>query len=81
MRSCLVNHQQNQSNARPVRSAEVVVTLVTTDTTALASAEENTAFDELPLEQAMHRRANAMTNVLINIMDRPVPMRFFGLNE
>jgi hypothetical protein len=76
-----VNHQQNQSNAQAVRSAEVVVTLVTTDTTALASADETAAFDELPLEEAMHRRANAMTNVLIDIMDRPVPMRFFGLNE
>lgn len=72
---------QHQSGVQANGLDQVVVTLIATETTSLANVEEAPAFNELPLEAAMNRRANAMTHILIEIMDRPVPQRFFGLNE
>lgn len=76
-----MNSLQNQTHTGVMRPDQVVVTLVTTETTTLASGEADEVASELPLEQAMQQQANTMTDVLIKIMDRPVPMRFFGLNE
>lgn len=81
VRTYSMNFLPNQSNVPAGGSDQVVVSLIMTKTTILASPEGNPAVDELPLEQAMHRRAEAMTDVLTDIMERPVTPRFWGLNE
>lgn len=59
----------------------VVVTLTLTETSTLSSSDSRLDPAALPLEKAMHRRAEAMTDVLTEIMDRPLTPRFWGLNE
>lgn len=79
--SCSMNFLPNQNSVPAGGSDQVVVSLLMTKTTVLSSLEGNAAEDELPLENAMHRRAEAMTDVLTEIMDRPITPRFWGLNE
>jgi len=57
------------------------VALTVTETAVVSSTEGNPATNELPLETALQRRADAMTEVLAKIMDRPPASRFWGLNE
>lgn len=76
-----MNVLPNQSNVPAGGSNQLVVSLIVTETTLAKTAEGNSSLDELPLERAMHRRAEAMTDVLTEIMDRPVSPRFWGLNE
>lgn len=76
-----MNFLPNQTSAAAGGSDQVVVSLLMTKTTVRSNLEGNAAADELPLENAMHRRAEAMTDVLTEIMDRPITPRFWGLNE
>jgi len=76
-------------NLLPTRCSEpaasgsnpVVVSLTVTETTVANSLEGNLSTNELPLEAALHRRADAMTEIMAKIMARPAAPRFWGLNE
>ena len=77
-----MNCQTNKSSERSSGSGPVAVPLIAAaETAAFPNCEGNSVVQELPLEQAMHRRAEAMTDVLTKIMDRPAAQRFWGLNE
>lgn len=77
----LMNLRPNPNSAPAGRPNPFAVSLIVTETTVLKPAEEIPSVDELPLEKAMQRQATAMTDVLTEIMDRPVTPRFWGLNE
>jgi hypothetical protein len=81
VRTCSMNFLPNQSNAPASGSDQADVSLLMTKTTTVTSTKGDFAANELPLEKALHRRADAMTDVLTEIMDRPVTPRFWGLNE
>lgn len=76
-----MNSLPNQINAPAGGSNPAIVSLIVTKTTFLTTTEGDSTLNELPLERAMHRRAEAMTDVLTEIMDRPITPRFWGLNE
>lgn len=76
-----MNFLPNQSNVPAGGSSQIAVSLLVTETTLLTQPEDNIAVAELPLEKTLHRRADAMTDVLTEIMDRPLTPRFWGLNE
>jgi len=60
---------------------QVVVSLISSETTFLAGEPENPATSEPELEAEMHRRADVITDVLARIIERPVAPRYWGLNE
>lgn len=76
-----MNVLPNQARVPAGGSNLALVSLLVTETTVLAQAEGNSPANELPLEKALHQRADAMTDVLGGIMDRPLTPRFWGLNE
>lgn len=76
-----MNCLPNQSSLQASGPSPVVVTLITTEASVLTSSEVTSTASELPLEKTMHRQAEAMTDVLTQIMDRPLTPRFWGLNE
>lgn len=76
-----MNILPNQNTASVSKPNAVLATLTLTETSTLSSSESRLDQAKLPLEKAMHRRAEAMTDVLTEIMDRPMTPRFWGLNE
>jgi hypothetical protein len=76
-----MNNPLNQTTKQAGGAGPVAVSLLTTQVTVLAGDAGNSEGKGLAPEQAMHHRANAMTEVLKNIMDRPAAPRFWGLNE
>ena len=75
-----MNCLPNNTSERTSGSSQVVVALIATETTVL-STTGNTPISGLTVEEKLQRRAEAMTDVLTEIMDRPVAQRFWGLNE
>jgi len=76
-----MNCQLNQTSEPTQAPSPVVVSLLLTETATRTSSAEISAANELILEAAMRRRADAMTDVLTGIMERPLTQRFWGLNE
>ena len=76
-----MNVLPNQTSIPAGGSSQIAVSLLATKISALKTAGEYPTAKELPLEKAMHQRADAMTDVLVKIMDRPLTPRFWGLNE
>jgi hypothetical protein len=76
-----MNYLPNSINVPAGGANPALVSLIVTETTIRTTTEGNSAANELPLEKAMHRRADAMTDVLTEIMERPTTPRFWGLNE
>lgn len=74
--NCLPNQISEPSGA-----SQLVVSIIATETTVLSSTTGNSSVNGLKLEEEMHRRADAMTDVMNKIMDRPPAPRFWGLNE
>jgi hypothetical protein len=73
----LLNKTTDQANA----PGHVVVSLITTESKILNRATDTSGADQLVLQDELRRRADAMTEVLQKIMDRPAAPRFWGLNE
>ncbi len=73
----LLNKTTDQANAQ----GPVVVSLLATESKVLTRITDDSGVDELVLENELRRRADAMTEVLQKIMDRPAAPRFWGLNE
>jgi len=80
MRAYGMNCRPNQIS-EPKGTSQMVVSLIATKTTVLSSPPANSSGNGLKLEEEMHRRADAMTDVLTEIMNRPSTPRFWGLNE
>jgi hypothetical protein len=76
-----MNSLPNHTSATAGGADQRIVSLLVTETTVLTKAESNSPSPSLPLEQAMQQRAAAMTDVLSEIMERPITPRFWGLNE
>jgi hypothetical protein len=76
-----MNFLPKQNNAPGGGADQMVASLLLTKTTFRTSVAGPAIANELPLENAMHRRAEAMTDVLTGIMDRPITPRFWGINE
>ena len=76
-----MNVLPNQTSVPAGGSSQIAVSLLATKISAQKTAGEYPTANELPLEKAMHQQADAMTDVLVEIMDRPVTPRFWGLNE
>lgn len=76
-----MNVLPNQTGVPAGGSHQIAVSLLATKISVRTTAEENPTANELPLEQAMHQRAEAMTEVLAEILDRPLTPRYWGLNE
>lgn len=72
---------QNISTDQANGPNKVLVSLVTTETRVLTSATGNSQAKREALENELKHRADAMTKVLTEIMDRPAAPRFWGLNE
>ncbi len=75
--SCLPNQITKPASGK----SQVVVSLITSETTLLSSNEDHPALNELALEAEMNRRAGVITDVLAQIMEEPVAFRHWGLNE
>jgi hypothetical protein len=76
-----MNNPLNQTTEQAGGAGQVAGSLLTTQVTIRTGGAGNFEGKELALEQEMHRRADAMTEVLKKIMDRPAAPRFWGLNE
>ena len=76
-----MNVLPNQTSVPAGGSSQIAVSLLVTKISARKTAGEHPTANELPLEKAMHQQAEAMTDVLAKIMDRPLTPRFWGLNE
>jgi hypothetical protein len=75
--NCLPNMPTEPASGRN----QVVVSVITSETTFLSSEPGNATFSELELEAEMHRRAGVITDVLARIIERPAAPRYWGLNE
>ena len=73
-----VSHQPEKPASGP---SQVVVSVMASETTLLSGPVLNLAVDELILENELKRRAEAITDVLTEIMDQPTSYRHWGLNE
>jgi hypothetical protein len=62
-------------------TGQVVVSLISSQTTFVTAGAEGSAASELALEEEMNRRAGVVTEVLTEIMAQPVAFRHWGLNE
>jgi hypothetical protein len=60
---------------------EALLSVVTTETTALPEDLKDRVPDERELEAEMERRASAFTAVLARIIENPAAPRYWGLNE
>lgn len=76
-----MNILPNQNTVSAGEPNAVIVTLTLTETSTLSSSEGNPEPSELPVERALQHRATAMTDVLSEIMERPLTPRYWGLNE
>lgn len=76
-----MNYLPNQSSEQASESNQVIVSLIATEKTVITSTGGSSTTNELPLEAELHRRADAMTDVLSQIMERPTTIRHWGLNE
>ena len=76
-----MNVLPNQTSVPAGGSSQIAVSLLVTKISARKTAGEHPTANELPLEKAVHQQAEAMTDVLAKIMDRPLTPRFWGLNE
>jgi len=76
-----MNVLPNQTSVPAGGPSQIAVSLLAPKISVLKTAGEHPTANELPLEEAMHQRADAMSDVLAEIMDRPVTPRFWGLNE
>ncbi len=76
-----MNVLPDQTSVPAGGSSQIAVSLLATENSVLKTAGEYPPAKELPLERAMHQRAEAMTEVLAEIMDRPLTPRYWGLNE
>ena len=76
-----MNVLPNQTSVPAGGSSQIAVSLLATKMSVQKTAGEHPAANELPLEKAMHQQAEAMTDVLAEIMDRPLTPRYWGLNE
>ena len=81
MQTYYMNVLPNQTSVPAGGSHQIAVSLLATKISVRTTAEENPTTNELPLEKAMHQRAEAMTDVLAEILDRPLTPRYWGLNE
>ncbi len=76
-----MNNQLNQTIGPPAGTGEIVVSLLATETTIRSHRPEDFAATRLALKHEVQHRAEAMTDVLQRIMDRPPAIRHWGLNE
>ena len=81
MQTYCMNVLPNQTSVPAGGSSQIAVSLLATKMSVQKTAGEHPAANELPLEKAMHQQAEAMTDVLAEIMDRPLTPRYWGLNE
>jgi hypothetical protein len=77
----LMNNQLNQTAEPTGGKGVVVVSLLATETTVHSTGPGNSAGKGLMHENEVQHRAEAMTDVLQKIMDRPPAIRHWGLNE
>jgi len=76
-----MNGLSNKATEQAGERDQVVVSLSTSETKAFASDPEEPVVSELVIEAEMIRRADAMTDVLARIIQRPAAPRHWGLNE
>ncbi len=80
-RDCLMKSRPPHSDDQATGSRFLLTSVLTTETTTLASDESEPLHDTLPLEKTLHHQATAMTDLLVEIMERPTTPRFWGINE
>lgn len=76
-----MNSQLNQPIQPPGGAGEVAVSLLATEPPIRSKRPEDFAAARLALEHEVQHRAEAMTDVLQRIMERPPAIRHWGLNE
>lgn len=76
MKSLPPHYDDQATGARCLRAS-----VLTTETTTLSSDESELRYVALPLEKTLQHQAVAMSDLLAEILERPMTPRFWGINE
>ncbi|MCO5052721.1 MAG: hypothetical protein M9920_10495 [Verrucomicrobiae bacterium] len=76
MKSLPPHYDDQATGARFLRAS-----VLTTETTTLSSDESERHHEALPLEKTLQHQAAAMSDLLAEILERPMTPRFWGINE
>ena len=71
----------NETPEQASGGKQTFVSIVASETITVAGDSANPPLDERELEAEVERRASAMTEVLVGIIEHPAAPRYWGLNE